>query len=206
MTKRRASRAWVQRHIDDPYVKRAQALGYRSRSAFKLLEIDARDRLFARGQAVVDLGAAPGGWSQVAAEKVAPSGRVIAVDLLEMALIPGVTFIRGDVADVAVLRQVESALGSARLDLVLSDMSPNLSGVAAGDQARSIDLCELSLGFALEHLKPGGALLLKAFHSAGFAELLGKLQSRFERVVVRKPGSSRSRSAEVYLLARRPRR
>ena len=195
----------MQRHVNDPYVKRAQALGLRSRAAFKLLEIDAKDRLFARGQKVVDLGAAPGGWAQVVADKVGPEGRVVAVDLLEMGPIPGVTVISGDFTEESVLREVERAIGAAKIDLVLSDMSPNLSGVAASDQARSISLCALATEFALRHLKPSGALLLKAFQGAGFPELLAEIRRRFDRVTVRKPSASRSRSAETYILARGPR-
>ena len=195
----------MERHVADPYVRKAKALGYRSRAAFKLAEIDRTDRLFARGQRVIDLGAAPGGWSQVAAEKVGPGGRVIAVDVLEMAPLPGVEIIRGDFTEEAVLRQVERALGGDRVDLVLSDLSPNLSGVAAADQARSLELCELALEFALAHLKPGGSLLVKAFQGAGFPAFLQRLRRRFERVVSRKPDASRSRSSEMYLLARGPR-
>jgi 23S rRNA (uridine2552-2'-O)-methyltransferase len=195
----------MQRHVADPYVRKARALGYRSRAAFKLAEIDRADRLFAPGQRVVDLGAAPGGWSQVAAEKVGPGGRVIAVDLLEMAPLPGVTVIRGDFTGETVLRAVERALGGERVDLVLSDMSPNLSGVAASDQARSIHLCELALEFALVHLQPEGTLLVKAFQGAGFPAFLQRLRASFERVASRKPGASRSRSTEMFLLARRPR-
>lgn len=205
MANRKASRAWMQRHVNDPYVKRAQAAGYRSRAAFKLLEMDAKDRLFARGQKIVDLGAAPGGWTQVATAKVGPSGRVIALDLLEMPPLPGVQFIRGDFTEEAVLRELEEALGGARLDLVLSDMSPNISGVAATDQARSVHLAELAVEFALTHLQPGGALLVKVFQGAGFPELLAGVRKRFERVTVRKPSASRDSSAEVYLLARGPR-
>lgn len=196
----------MQQHVADPYVRKAKALGYRSRAAFKLAEIDRADRLFAAGQRVVDLGAAPGGWSQVAAERVGRSGRVIAVDLLELAPLPGVTAIRGDFTAEAVLREVEGALGGERVDLVLSDMSPNLSGVAASDQARSIELCELALDFALAQLKPGGSLLVKAFQGAGFPAFLQRLRASFDRVASRKPGASRSRSSEMYLLARGPRR
>jgi 23S rRNA (uridine2552-2'-O)-methyltransferase len=195
----------MQRHVTDPYVRRARSLGYRSRAAFKLLEIDAKDRLFAAGQIVVDLGAAPGGWSQVAAEKVGPGGRVIAVDLAGIEPIPGVTIIRGDFSAEHVRRAVEETLGPRRADLVLSDMSPNLSGVAATDQARSLDLCERALAFALARLSPGGALLVKTFHGGGFPDFLGQVRGRFERVVVRKPGASRDRSREAYLLARGPR-
>ncbi len=195
----------MQRHVSDPYVKRARALGYRSRAAFKLLEIDAKDRVFARGARVVDLGAAPGGWSQVAAEKVGPRGRVVAVDLLPMAPIEGVTFIRGDLTDPTVRRDVEDALGGAKVDLVLSDMAPNLSGVAAVDQAQSSGLSALAIEFALGHLAPGGGLLLKAFHGTEFPALLARLRACFERVVVHKPGASRRGSAETYLLGRAPR-
>jgi 23S rRNA (uridine2552-2'-O)-methyltransferase len=205
MSKAKAGRTWMQRHVADPYVRKAKALGYRSRAAFKLAEIDRKDRLFAAGQRVVDLGAAPGGWSQVAAERVGPGGRVIAVDLLELAPLPGVTVIRGDFTDDAVLREVERALGGAPVDLVLSDLSPNLSGVAASDQARSIHLCELALEFGLAHLKPGGTLLVKSFQGAGFPALLQRLRGGFERVVSRKPNASRGRSSEMYLLARGPR-
>src|SRR5262245_54041287 len=202
MSKAKAGRTWMERHVADPYVRRAKALGYRSRAAFKLAEIDRTDRLFAPRQRVVDLGAAPGGWSQVAAEKVGPGGRVIAVDILEMAPLAGVSVIRGDFTDTTVLREVADALGGARVDLVLSDMSPNLSGVAAADQARSIHLCELALEFALAHLKPGGTLLVKAFQGAGFPAFLQRLRASFERVASRKPDASRSRSSEMYLLAR----
>ena len=192
----------MQQHVADPYVRRAQARGYRSRAAFKLLEIDAKDRLFAPGQAVVDLGAAPGSWSQVAAEKATPRGLVVAVDVLAMAPLAGVTFVHGDFGEAAVLREVEQALAGRRVDLVLSDMSPNLSGVAAADQARSTHLCELAVDFALTHLAPGGSLLVKAFQGTGFPPLLARIRSGFEHVVSRKPGASRSRSREMYILAR----
>jgi 23S rRNA (uridine2552-2'-O)-methyltransferase len=203
MARSKSSQAWLQRHVNDPYVHRAQALGYRSRSAFKLLEIDARDRLLGRGQVIVDLGAAPGGWSQVAAEKAGPGGRVIALDVLEMAPLAGVTFIRGDFATDDTLATLERALAGAKVDVVLSDMAPNLSGVAATDQARSLALCELAVDFALGHLKPGGALLMKAFQGAGFPALLARMRREFAAVASRKPDASRDRSSEMYLLARR---
>jgi 23S rRNA (uridine2552-2'-O)-methyltransferase len=203
MARSKSSQAWLKRHVNDPYVHRAQAQGYRSRSAFKLLQIDARDRLFARGQVVVDLGAAPGGWSQVTAEKVGPGGRVIALDVLEMAPLAGVTFIRADFTTDEALAALQLALGGAAVDVVLSDMAPNLSGVAATDQARSRALCELAVDFALERLKPGGALLMKAFQGAGFPELLARMRREFATVVSRKPDASRDRSSEMYLLARR---
>ena len=203
MSRSKSSQAWLQRHVSDPYVHRAQALGYRSRSAFKLLEIDAKDRLFARGQVVVDLGAAPGGWSQVAAEKVGPAGRVIALDVLEMAPLAGVTVIRSDFATDEALAALERELDGAAVDLVLSDMAPNLSGIAATDQARSLALCELAIAFARERLKPGGTVLMKVFQGAGFAELLARVRGEFADVVSRKPDASRNRSSELYLRARR---
>ena len=203
MPRSKSSQAWLQRHVSDPYVHRAQALGYRSRSAFKLLEIDAKDRLFARGQVVVDLGAAPGGWSQVAAEKVGPGGRVIALDVLEMAPLAGVTVIRGDFATDEALAALERELDGAAVDLVLSDMAPNLSGIAATDQAHSLALCELAVAFARERLKPGGTVLMKVFQGAGFAELLARVRGEFADVVSRKPDASRNRSSELYLRARR---
>lgn len=203
MARSKSSQAWLKRHVNDPYVHRAQALGYRSRAAFKLIEIDARAKLLARGQVVVDLGAAPGGWSQVAAVKVGPGGRVIALDVLEMAPIPGVTFIQGDFTTEPALAALERELGGAVVDVVLSDMAPNLSGIGATDQARSLALCELAVAFALEHLKPGGALLMKGFQGAGFPALLAEMRREFATVASRKPDASRERSSEMYLLARR---
>jgi 23S rRNA (uridine2552-2'-O)-methyltransferase len=193
---------WVKEHVADAYVKRAKAEGMRSRAAFKLDEIAARDRLLRPGMVVVDLGAAPGGWSQVAAGCVAPGGRVIALDRLEMAPLAGVTFLRGDFRDEAVLAELERALGGQPVDLVLSDMAPNLSGIAATDQARAVELAELALDFALKHLKPQGNFMVKVFHGAGFDEFLRALRNRFHSVSVRKPEASRSRSREVYLLAK----
>lgn len=203
MPRSKSSRAWLDRHVSDPYVHRAQQLGYRSRAAFKLLELDARDRLLARGQVVVDLGAAPGGWSQVAAERVGPTGRVVAVDLLEMAPLAGVTVIRGDFSTEATLADVAAALDARPVDVVLSDMAPNLSGIAATDQARSVELCALAVAFAAEHLKPGGVLLMKGFQGAGFPELLARLRREFAAVASRKPDASRRQSSEIYLRARR---
>jgi len=203
MARSKSSQAWLKRHVNDPYVHRAQALGYRSRSAFKLLEIDAKDRLFARGQVVVDLGAAPGGWSQVAAEKVGPGGRVIALDVLEMAPLAGVSVIRGDFTTDEALAALDRELAGAAVDLVLSDMAPNLSGIAATDQARSLALCELAVEFARGHLRPGGSLLMKVFQGAGFTQLLARVRSEFAEVASRKPDASRNRSSEIYLRARR---
>jgi len=195
----------MQEHVRDPYVRRAQAEGLRSRAAFKLQELDARDRLLAAGQTVVDLGAAPGSWSEYAARRVGPRGKVIAIDLLEMSPLPGVTFVRGDFTAAPALAALEAALGGDAVDLVLCDMAPNITGVSTTDQARSLELAELAAEFALTHLKPGGAALVKVFQGAGFPEFLKWLRARFESVATRKPGASRDRSRETYLLARRPR-
>jgi 23S rRNA (uridine2552-2'-O)-methyltransferase len=197
-----SSRQWLRRHVSDPYVQRSRKEGYRSRAAYKLAEIDDRDHVIAPGAVVVDLGAAPGGWTQVAAKRAGPRGRVIAIDLLEMAAVPGATFIRGDFSEPAGLEAVEAALAGAKADAVVSDMAPNLSGIAITDQARSMALAELARDFALAHLKPEGAFLVKVFQGAGYDEFLGSLRASFRKVVVRKPAASRGESAELYLLAR----
>lgn len=189
-------------HVNDPYVRRAQAEGMRSRAAYKLQQLAERDGLLKSGMTVVDLGATPGGWSQVAAAAVGPSGRVVAVDLLEMAPLPGVNFIHGDFGDDAVLAEVERALDGRGADLVISDMAPNLSGVAGTDQARSIGLAELALEFAANHLKPRGNFLVKVFQGSGFEALVAEIRRRFVQVVIRKPDASRSRSNEVYVIAK----
>jgi len=193
---------WMQEHVADRYVKKARAEGMRSRAAYKLEQIAERDRLLGPGLVVVDLGAAPGGWSQVAAERVGESGRVIALDLLEMPPLRGVTFIRGDFRDVSVLEELERALAGAKPDLVLSDMAPNLSGIASVDSARALTLAELARDFALKHLKQRGNLLVKTFQGAGYEGFLKGLRHSFTTVVTRKPEASRSRSSEVYILAR----
>jgi 23S rRNA (uridine2552-2'-O)-methyltransferase len=174
----------------------------RSRAAYKLDEIAVRDRLLKPGMVVVDLGAAPGGWSQVAAGRVGPRGRVIALDILEMASLPGVTFLRGDFRDDATLAELERVLAGQRADLVLSDMAPNLSGIASSDQAQALELAELALDFALKHMKPKGNFLVKTFQGTGFEEYLRSLRGRFSAVAVRKPEASRDRSREVYLLGK----
>ena len=193
---------WMQEHVSDAYVKRARAEGMRSRAAYKLDEIAVRDRLLKPGMVVVDLGAAPGGWSQVAARRVGPRGRVIALDILEMPSLPGVTFLRGDFRDDATLVELERVLAGQRADLVLSDMAPNLSGIASSDQAQSLELAELALDFALKHMKPKGNFLVKTFQGTGFEEYLRSLRGRFSAVAVRKPEASRDRSREVYLLGK----
>ena len=202
MAKNKTSRQWVHDHINDPYVKQAQAQGYRSRAAFKLLQIDERDHLLAPGKVVVDLGSTPGGWSQVVSKKVAPGGRVIALDLLPMEPVPGVHFIQGDFREDEVLEQLVAALEGKPVGLVLSDMAPNLSGIAVTDQARSIHLLELALEFSRQYLKPGGDMLVKVFQGSGFEALRRDMEQLFSSVAVRKPDSSRDRSAEVYLLCR----
>ena len=203
MARSKSSKAWLRRHVSDPYVHRAKAQGYRSRSAYKLIEIAKRDKLVRPGDNVVDLGAAPGGWAQALAERAGRSGRVIAVDLLEIAPISGVTVVRGDFGDAAVLERIEADLEGRRLDLVVSDMAPNLSGVSATDQARSIHLCELALEFARSHLKPDGAFLVKVFQGTGYPEFLAAMRGAFVEVASRKPGASRSGSSEMYLLGKR---
>ncbi|HZN25698.1 MAG TPA: RlmE family RNA methyltransferase [Burkholderiales bacterium] len=201
----KTSKAWMREHVTDPFVKRANAEGYRSRAAYKLQQIAERDKLLKHGMTVVDLGAAPGGWSQVVAKAVGPTGRVIAVDVLEMAQVPGVTVIHGDFEDAKTLEAVERALEGRPVDLVISDMAPNLSGIAAVDQARAAALAELALEFALNHLKPHGNFLVKTFQGAGYDELVATLRGSFVQLVTRKPEASRSRSSEVYLLGRKVR-
>lgn len=201
MARSRSSERWLREHFKDPFVKKAQAEGLRSRAAFKLEELLERDRLLRPGMVVVDLGAAPGGWSQVAARALAGRGRVVALDILDMDALPGVEFIRGDFREDAALAALQALLGQDRADLVLSDMAPNMSGVDQVDQARAMHLAELARDFAQDWLKPGGALLVKLFHGVGFDDYVRDLRRRYEKVVVRKPAASRARSAEVYALA-----
>jgi 23S rRNA (uridine2552-2'-O)-methyltransferase len=196
----KTSKQWMREHVNDPFVQLAQKEGYRSRAAYKLLEIDAKDRLLKPGTVVVDLGATPGGWSQVAAARVGRGGKVIALDLLPLDPLAGVDFILGDFREEAVLRQLEDFLQGKPVGLVISDMAPNMSGVASADQARAMHLAELAMGFAIEHLKPDGNFLVKVFQGAGFEDFLKIMRSRFARVVTRKPKASRDRSSEVYLL------
>ncbi|MFT3757700.1 RlmE family RNA methyltransferase [Thauera sp.] len=202
MKKNKTSRAWVHDHVNDPYVQRAQAEGYRARAAYKLLEVDERDHLLKPGAVVVDLGSTPGSWCQVAVKRCGPKGRVFALDILPMEVVPGVDFLHGDFTEDAVLEALEARLEGAKVDVVLSDMAPNLTGVAAVDQARSIHLCELALDFAVRHLKPGGQFLVKVFQGEGFMDYRKQMEAAFLTVQVRKPKASRDRSAEVYLLAK----
>jgi len=217
MAKTKSSRRWLDRHFSDGYVKRAQQEGYRSRAAFKLLEVQDKDRLLHKGMTVVDLGAAPGGWSQVARRLVGAEGRVIALDRLAMDPIPGVTLVLGDFRDAAVMDRLHEALesgqeapgemagaapGLASVDLVLSDMAPNVSGIAAVDQPRAVHLAELALELARKVLKPKGAMIVKAFQGEGFDAYLKEVRRTFAQVVIRKPEASRRESREVYLVAK----
>jgi len=202
MSRSKTSKAWMREHINDPYVQRAKAEGYRSRAAYKLLELDKKDRLLLSGQLVVDLGAAPGSWSQVAVARLGSRGRVVAVDLLPMEPLPGVQFVQGDFREQEVLDALIVALRGRKADLVISDLAPNISGIGVSDQARSMYLCELALEFARQCLKPGGSLLVKVFQGAGFIEFLAGMRKSFVKVGSRKPEASRGRSSEMYLLGR----
>jgi 23S rRNA (uridine2552-2'-O)-methyltransferase len=206
-SRNRSSAQWIRRHVTDPYVKRSVADGYRSRAAYKLIEIDDKDRLLRPGLLVVDLGAAPGSWSQVVAHRLAGGdrkirGRIIALDLLPIEPLPGVELIQGDFHDEAVERQLTELLAGARPHLVLSDMAPNLSGIAASDSARSLHLAEIAADFARKYLQPDGAFLVKAFQGSGYSQYVQQLKTIFRTVATRKPAASRDESAEVYLLAR----
>ncbi len=208
MAKKKFSKEWIQQHINDPYVKLAQQKGYRARAAFKLTEILDGEKLLRPGDVVVDLGSAPGSWSQVARERlVGPggvlNGRIIALDMLPMEPIAGVEFIQGDFREDAVLEQLAERLGGARVDLVISDMAPNLSGVGSADSARIQHVCDLALDFASRHLKPEGAWVVTAVPGSGFSQLVESFKRSFQRVVERKPKASRDKSSETFLVARR---
>lgn len=202
---KKKSKAWMHEHVNDPYVQRAQREGWRSRAVFKLKEIDEKDQLLKPGMTVVDLGASPGSWCQYVVKRIQPGGRLVALDLLDFEPLPGVEFILGDFRDAEVLARLESTLAGRQVDLVLSDMAPNMTGIAATDSAQVMYLAELTLDFARQHLKPGGDLLVKVFQGEGFMELRREMQTLFEMLVTRKPAASRDRSAELYLLARKKR-
>ena len=202
MKRSKTSKQWMMEHVNDVYVQRARSEGYRSRAAYKLLEIDARDKLLRPGMVVVDLGATPGGWSQVAQSKVGNRGMVIALDLLEMDPLRGVTFLQGDFCTENAVQMLEQALSGRQIDLVLSDMSPNISGISMSDQARVMDLAERALDFSSQHLKPGGSFLVKVFQGSGFQEYFRLMRGRFRSQVTRKPAASRDRSKELYLLGK----
>ncbi|MCU0975146.1 MAG: 23S rRNA (uridine(2552)-2'-O)-methyltransferase RlmE [Steroidobacteraceae bacterium] len=202
MARSKSSSRWLQEHVSDPYVKRAQKDGYRARSSYKLLELDEKDRLLRPGMRVVDLGSAPGGWSQVAASQVGDKGHVLATDILPMDAIRNVDFIQGDFREQAVLDQILDHLGDEKADLVLSDMSPNISGISSADQAASIYLLELALDMVRRVLKPGGTFVAKLFQGEGSDEYLKAVRAAFRKVAIRKPAASRSRSREVYVVAK----
>jgi len=211
MAKNRFNHSWLHDHINDPYVKLAQREGYRARAAYKLKEIDEQDKLIKPGQAIVDLGAAPGSWSQYVRNKLAQGARradgsidgfIFALDLLPMEPIADVRFIQGDFREEEVYTQLDALVGVHQIDLVLSDMAPNLSGVATADSARMEHLCDLALEFAAQHLKPEGALLVKCFHGSGYSQIVEKFKKQFKIVASRKPKASRDKSAETFILGR----
>lgn len=207
MAKKKFSKEWVHQHINDPYVKMAQQYGYRARAAFKLTEILDAEKLLKKGDTVVDLGSAPGSWSQVARERLLDKdgtiqGRIVALDMLPMEPIPGVAFIQGDFREDAVMHQLEAVLDGATVDLVISDMAPNLSGVKVADTARMQHVHELALEFSCQHLKQDGTLVVKAFNSSGFTQTVELFRQHFQRVTIRKPKASRDKSSETFLVAR----
>jgi len=202
MARTKSSGRWLQEHFSDEYVKRAQKEGFRSRSVYKLMEINTRDKLFKPGMRIIDLGAAPGGWSQWLSKQILPQGRLIALDILPMADLPGVTIIQGDFMDETVLTTIQSHLTVQKLDWVLSDLAPNISGNPSIDMPRSMYLGEITVDFAKNHLKADGGMVLKAFQGEGFEALLQVIKTLFATVAIRKPKASRSRSREVYLVAR----
>lgn len=201
----KSSKAWLNEHVNDHYVHMAQKDGYRARAAYKLLEINEKDKLIKSGTVLADLGSAPGSWSQVAAKLVGSSGEVFALDILPMDPIDGVSFIQGDFREDAVLAEFEALLAGRPLDLVICDMAPNMSGNTVTDQARSFHLCELALDFAAQHLKPGGSFLVKVFQGAGYQEYMSAMKALFGTVQTRKPEASRNRSSEIYLLGKNKR-
>jgi 23S rRNA (uridine2552-2'-O)-methyltransferase len=202
MPRSKSSRRWLNEHFDDPYVKKAQAEGYRSRAVYKLKEIDEKEHLLRPGMSVVDLGAAPGGWTQYVSQKIGKTGDIFALDILPMDDLPGVIQITGDFCEQQVLDKLNEYIPEGGVDLVLSDMAPNMSGNAAIDIPKAMNLAELAFEFSDHTLKPGGALLMKVFHGEGFDELLIQARKQFKKVVIRKPSASRSRSRETYMLAK----
>ncbi|MGO2236279.1 23S rRNA (uridine(2552)-2'-O)-methyltransferase RlmE [Marinomonas sp. UCMA 3892] len=202
MARSKSSNNWMKEHFDDPYVKKSQQDGYRSRASYKLIEINDKDKLFKPAMRVVDLGAAPGGWSQVAAKLVGDHGTIVASDILEMAPLPGVSFVQGDFTEQEVYEAILAEIGDKKADLVISDMAPNMSGNSSSDQPQAMYLVELALDMAAQVLRPGGNFLVKVFQGEGFEEYLKTMRAQFDSVVTRKPDASRARSREVYLLGR----
>ncbi|MEX1216171.1 23S rRNA (uridine(2552)-2'-O)-methyltransferase RlmE [Saccharospirillum sp.] len=202
MARSKSSSRWLEEHVNDPFVKQAQIDGYRSRASYKLLEINTKDKLIHPNMLVMDLGSAPGGWSQVSAKLVGHKGRVIASDILPMDSIAGVEFIQGDFTEEAVFDEIMATLNGSQADVVISDMAPNISGVDVADQASSMYLVELALDMALQILKPKGSFVAKVFHGEGYDEYVKDLRTSFDKVVIRKPDSSRARSREVYVVGK----
>ncbi len=202
MSRGKRNRSWLKERQRDKYVQSARRSGFRSRAAYKLIQLDERERLFRAGSVVVDLGAAPGGWSQVAAARVGEAGRVVAVDRAPMAPLAGVEFVQGDFLDVAVVERIRDILGTSRADIVMSDMAPNISGIRDADQARALDLALAALAFTEDVIKPSGTFVLKAFHGDALEQLMNEVRQKFAEVSVRKPDASRGKSSEIYLLAR----
>lgn len=202
MPRSKSSKRWLQEHFDDKFVKQAQIEGYRSRAIYKLKEINEKEQLLKAGMTVVDLGAAPGGWTQYVQEKLGKDGLIIALDILPMENLPGVNFIQGDFCEEKVLDQLFRLLAARQVDLLLSDMAPNMSGSAAIDIPRAMYLAEITLDFGNKVLKPEGTLLMKVFHGAGFDALIKQIRLQFKKVTIRKPQASRARSRETYLLAK----
>ncbi|ADZ93273.1 23S rRNA (uridine(2552)-2'-O)-methyltransferase RlmE [Marinomonas mediterranea] len=202
MARSKSSNRWLDEHVNDPYVKQAQVDGYRSRASYKLLELNDKDKLIKPGNLVMDLGSAPGGWSQIASKLVGNKGKVIASDILPMDSLAGVEFIQGDFTEQSVFDEIMVAVNGAPVDVVVSDMAPNLSGIASSDQASSIYLVELALDMATQVLKPKGSFAVKVFHGEGYDAFVKEVRKHFQTVVVRKPDSSRARSREVYLVGK----
>ncbi|MFZ4077511.1 MAG: 23S rRNA (uridine(2552)-2'-O)-methyltransferase RlmE [Legionellaceae bacterium] len=202
MRRSNSSKRWLEEHFNDPYVKKAHLEGYRSRAVYKLKEVDEKESLFRPGMTVVDLGAAPGGWSQYVSQKLAGKGQIIALDCLPIEPLPGVQMILGDFSETVVLNALKQLVPARQVDVVLSDLAPNMSGNAEIDMPRAGLLAELAFDFSEEMMRPGGTLFMKVFHGTGFEALVKSARARFKRVVIRKPSASRSRSRETYLLAK----
>ena len=202
MQRSKSSQRWLKEHFDDPFVKQAHAEGYRSRAVYKIKEIDEKERIFWPGMTVLDLGAAPGGWTQYVSQRLAGSGRIVALDILPMDPIPGVDFILGDFQDESILQSLCALVPEHSADVILSDMAPNMSGNVSVDITRAMALVELALDVSLSMLKPGGVLVMKVFHGSGFDALVKQTRAEFEKVIIRKPKASRARSRETYLLAK----